>query len=184
MFRQSWGRYCVTRSQCCFAGHSRQHVSESSLPLPRALQCWEAFCMASLTKSMLCCARCSHAGPPPLLSHTHCAGVTGCPPFVFCAPCRPAWCGLRVATHACSPHAPTKRTRGVQCTMQRAGRWYTRCPVACSRHQLLLGAWGEIGYSTVLSISRVGPHLEIPGARATCVPYSANRAAGFRFPLH
>ena len=24
--------------------------------------------------------------------------------------------------------------------MQRAGRWYTRCPVACSRHQRLLGA--------------------------------------------
>jgi hypothetical protein len=78
-----WRRCRCKVSQCW------QHVNESSQPRQ---QCWEAFSMASRTKSMLCCARCSHAGPPPLLSHTRCAGVTSCPPFVPCAALRGVVC--------------------------------------------------------------------------------------------
>ena len=40
--------------------------------------------------------------------------------------------------YACVPACTNEADEGR--AMQRAGRWYTRCPVACSRHQRLLGA--------------------------------------------
>ena len=145
------------------SAHRGKHANESSLPRAAVLGGLlygqpDKACFA------LCCARCSHAGPPPLLSHTRCAGVTSCPPFVPCAALRCVVCEWLRMRPACTNEADEGRA------MQRAGRWYTRCRPCC-----LLAApaasWGEIGYSTVL---RVGPHLEIP----TRVPYSASRAAG------
>ena len=40
--------------------------------------------------------------------------------------------------YTCVPACTNEADEGR--AMQRAGRWYTRCPVACSRHQRLLGA--------------------------------------------
>ena len=40
--------------------------------------------------------------------------------------------------YACVPACTNEADEGR--AMQRTGRWYTRCPVACSRHQRLLGA--------------------------------------------